>query len=171
MHLIDDVDVGSLPGHRDGQNVMRTHVTSNSGYANFIFNFKLFWLYTCLYLCLIIMYNTNHFLLEKSEEIVLIEILKVPERYVFMTKRKVYFSMINIILETIKRHAWKIGFDFELFPYCILGALIKLSNNCRTAERRRPYDEFNHGVAITHRPLKVILNPIAIYIFIKRRCQ
>ena len=36
-----------------------------------------------------------------------------------------------------------------------LGALIRLSNNSRTAERRRPYDEFNHGVVITHRPLKV----------------
>ena len=110
MHLIDDVDVGSLPGHRDGQNVMRTHVTSNSGYANFIFNFKLFW-----FLFLIIMYNTNHFLLEKSEEIVLIEILKVPERYVFMTKRKVYFSMINIILEIIRKLLGRLGVILNYF--------------------------------------------------------
>ena len=34
------------------------------------------------------------------------------------------------------------------------GALIKLSNNHRTAERRRPYDEFNNGVVMTHRPLR-----------------
>ena len=47
--------------------------------------------------------------LEKAEEIVLIEILKVPERYVFMTKRKVDSSMINMIMEI----AWKSGFSFE----------------------------------------------------------
>ena len=96
-HLIDDVDLGSLPGHRDGQNVMRTLVTSSTGYVHFIFNFRLFWFkleYKCLYLWLIIMY----YLLEKSEEIVLIEILKVPERYVFMTKRKVCSSIINMIV-------------------------------------------------------------------------
>ncbi len=34
------------------------------------------------------------------------------------------------------------------------GALVKLSNNNRTAERRRPFDEFNNGVVITHRPLQ-----------------
>ncbi len=34
------------------------------------------------------------------------------------------------------------------------GSLIKLSNNNRTAERRRPYDEFNNGVVMTHRPLR-----------------
>ena len=34
------------------------------------------------------------------------------------------------------------------------GALIKLSNNNRTGERRRPYDEFNNGVVMTHRPLR-----------------
>lgn len=33
------------------------------------------------------------------------------------------------------------------------GSLVKLSNNCRTAERRRPFDEFNNGVVMTHRPL------------------
>ena len=31
------------------------------------------------------------------------------------------------------------------------GSLIRLSNNNRTAERRRPYDEFNNGVVMTHR--------------------
>lgn len=34
------------------------------------------------------------------------------------------------------------------------GSLVKLSTNCRTAERRRPLDEFNNGVVMTHRPLK-----------------
>ncbi|XP_076684468.1 neuralized E3 ubiquitin protein ligase 4 [Andrena cerasifolii] len=35
-----------------------------------------------------------------------------------------------------------------------VGALVKLSNNARTAERRRPLDEFNNGVVMTHRPLR-----------------
>lgn len=35
-----------------------------------------------------------------------------------------------------------------------VGSLVKLSNNARTAERRRPLDEFNNGVAMTHRPLR-----------------
>lgn len=30
---------------------------------------------------------------------------------------------------------------------------MKLSNGQRTAERRRPLDEFNNGVVMTHRPL------------------
>ncbi|XP_055383561.1 neuralized-like protein 4 isoform X2 [Condylostylus longicornis] len=34
------------------------------------------------------------------------------------------------------------------------GSLVKLSPNYRTAERRRPLDEFNNGVVMTHRPLK-----------------
>ena len=34
------------------------------------------------------------------------------------------------------------------------GTLVKLSNNRRTAERRRPMDEFNNGVVMTNRPLK-----------------
>lgn len=33
------------------------------------------------------------------------------------------------------------------------GHLIKLSGSQRTAERRRPLDEFNNGVVVTHRPL------------------
>ncbi|XP_017783812.1 PREDICTED: neuralized-like protein 4 [Nicrophorus vespilloides] len=33
------------------------------------------------------------------------------------------------------------------------GSLIKLSNGQRTGERRRPLDEFNNGVVMTHRPL------------------
>lgn len=34
------------------------------------------------------------------------------------------------------------------------GSLIKLSNSRRTAERRRPLDEFNNGVVMTNRPLR-----------------
>ncbi|CAG5120309.1 unnamed protein product, partial [Candidula unifasciata] len=34
------------------------------------------------------------------------------------------------------------------------GNLVKLSNNRRTAERRRPLDEFNNGVVMTNRPIK-----------------
>lgn len=34
------------------------------------------------------------------------------------------------------------------------GSLVKLSANYRTAERRRPLDEFNNGVVMTHRPLR-----------------
>lgn len=34
------------------------------------------------------------------------------------------------------------------------GSLVKLSPNSRTSERRRPLDEFNNGVVMTHRPLR-----------------
>ncbi|XP_067658409.1 neuralized-like protein 4 isoform X2 [Haliotis asinina] len=34
------------------------------------------------------------------------------------------------------------------------GTLVKLSNSRRTAERRRPMDEFNNGVVMTNRPLR-----------------
>lgn len=34
------------------------------------------------------------------------------------------------------------------------GPLVKLSNNQRTAERRRPLEEFNNSVVLTHRPLR-----------------
>ncbi|XP_030373282.1 neuralized-like protein 4 [Scaptodrosophila lebanonensis] len=34
------------------------------------------------------------------------------------------------------------------------GSLVKLSPNFRSAERRRPLDEFNNGVVMTHRPLR-----------------
>lgn len=34
------------------------------------------------------------------------------------------------------------------------GSLVKLSANSRSAERRRPLDEFNNGVVMTHRPLR-----------------
>lgn len=34
------------------------------------------------------------------------------------------------------------------------GSLVKLTNNFRCAERRRPLDEFNNGIAMTHRSLR-----------------
>lgn len=34
------------------------------------------------------------------------------------------------------------------------GNLVKLSNGRRSAERRRPLDEFNNGVVMTNRPVK-----------------
>lgn len=34
------------------------------------------------------------------------------------------------------------------------GILVKLTGTQRTAERRRPLDEFNNGVVMTHRCLK-----------------
>lgn len=51
------------------------------------------------------------------------------------------------------------------------GTLIKLSNNNKTAERRRPLDEFNNGVVMTNRPLRhnemfevcVIMLPVFSY--------
>lgn len=38
--------------------------------------------------------------------------------------------------------------------HCRCGSLVKLSNGNRTGERRRPLDEFNNGVVMTHRPLR-----------------
>ena len=34
------------------------------------------------------------------------------------------------------------------------GSLVLLTAQDRTAERRRPLDEFNNGVVLTHRPLR-----------------
>lgn len=65
-----------------------------------------------------------------------------------------------------------------------VGSLVKLSNNARTAERRRPLDEFNNGVVMTHRPLRDnelfevraldenlhMCNPIDLYFCINRIC-
>ena len=68
-----------------------------------------------------------------------------------MIKRKV-----SIVVKNTRVYEWNISewWEYEHLLH-IVGALIRLSNNSRTAERRRPYDEFNHGVVITHRPLKV----------------
>ncbi|KAM7004274.1 neuralized-like protein 4 [Passerculus sandwichensis] len=49
--------------------------------------------------------------------------------------------------------AWAVTNEALLFhEKC--GALIKLSNGHKTAERRRPLDEFNNGVVLTNRPLR-----------------
>ena len=34
------------------------------------------------------------------------------------------------------------------------GPLVQLSSNYRVAERRRPMEEFNNAVVLTHRPLR-----------------
>ena len=34
------------------------------------------------------------------------------------------------------------------------GSLVRLTNGRRTAERKRPLDEFNNGVVMTNRPIK-----------------
>lgn len=44
--------------------------------------------------------------------------------------------------------------DAKLHFHTRCGSLVKLSANFRTAERRRPLDEFNNGVVMTHRPLR-----------------
>ncbi|XP_055261381.1 neuralized-like protein 4 isoform X8 [Moschus berezovskii] len=44
--------------------------------------------------------------------------------------------------------------DFASMELSECGTLIKLSNNNKTAERRRPLDEFNNGVVMTNRPLR-----------------
>ncbi len=52
------------------------------------------------------------------------------------------------------------------------GTLIKLSNNNRTAERRRPYDEFNNGVVMTHRwVLASTVHTLALQIMVMTRGQ
>lgn len=44
--------------------------------------------------------------------------------------------------------------DDRLHPHVRCGSLVNLSVNNRTAERRRPLDEFNSGVVMTYRPLR-----------------
>nr|NP_648688.2 neuralized E3 ubiquitin protein ligase 4 [Drosophila melanogaster]API64957.1 neuralized E3 ubiquitin protein ligase 4 [Drosophila melanogaster] len=46
------------------------------------------------------------------------------------------------------------GADDRLCFHTRCGSLVKLSPNFRSAERRRPLDEFNNGVVMTHRPLR-----------------
>lgn len=47
------------------------------------------------------------------------------------------------------------GYDKDRLHFHIrCGSLVHLTANNRTAERRRPLDEFNNGVVMTHRPLK-----------------
>lgn len=33
------------------------------------------------------------------------------------------------------------------------GSMVRLTNSNRTAERKKPVDEFNNGVVMTHRPI------------------
>ncbi|XP_013781863.2 neuralized-like protein 4, partial [Limulus polyphemus] len=49
----------------------------------------------------------------------------------------------------IQSNTWESRLQFH--EHC--GSLVKLSNNNRTAERKKPADEFNNGVVMTNRPL------------------
>lgn len=49
-------------------------------------------------------------------------------------------------------HAYLLNDRLRFHSRC--GTLVKLSCNGRTAERRKPLDEFNNGVVMTHRPLR-----------------
>ncbi len=62
-------------------------------------------------------------------------------------------DFINGALLEASQGAEAAGRDHLLFhERC--GSLIKLSNSRRTAERRKPLDEFNNGVVMTHRSLR-----------------
>ncbi|XP_017068306.1 neuralized-like protein 4 isoform X2 [Drosophila eugracilis] len=64
---------------------------------------------------------------------------------------------VNIVVDS---DAWIQGngsgsvADDRLCFHTRCGSLVKLSPNFRSAERRRPLDEFNNGVVMTHRPLR-----------------
>jgi len=64
---------------------------------------------------------------------------------------------VNIVVDS---DAWmqgtgvSSGADDRLCFHTRCGSLVKLSPNFRSAERRRPLDEFNNGVVMTHRPLR-----------------
>lgn len=59
----------------------------------------------------------------------------------------------NSTIETFGTSVVGVGVDERLCFHNRCGSLVKLSANFRTAERRRPFDEFNNGVVMTHRPL------------------
>ncbi|KAL0277171.1 UNVERIFIED_CONTAM: hypothetical protein PYX00_004538 [Menopon gallinae] len=51
-----------------------------------------------------------------------------------------------------QQHGYMLNDRLRFHSRC--GTLVKLSCNGRTAERRKPLDEFNNGVVMTHRPLR-----------------
>uniref|UniRef100_T1IVE5 NHR domain-containing protein n=1 Tax=Strigamia maritima TaxID=126957 RepID=T1IVE5_STRMM len=57
-------------------------------------------------------------------------------------------SNLNHVANNISSNADRLRFH----DHC--GSLVKLSERNRTAERRRPLDEFNNGVVMTHRSLR-----------------
>lgn len=62
---------------------------------------------------------------------------------------------VNIVVDS---DGWMqgtgVGAEDRLCFHTRCGSLVKLSPNFRSAERRRPLDEFNNGVVMTHRPLR-----------------
>lgn len=63
-------------------------------------------------------------------------------------------SFIPNFQETITTTSVRDNFHDRLHFHVRCGSLVHLSANNRSAERRRPLDEFNNGVVMTHRPLR-----------------
>ncbi|XP_067005004.1 neuralized-like protein 4 [Anabrus simplex] len=61
---------------------------------------------------------------------------------------------VNMNVNTTLQHGCHSNQSERLQFHERCGSLVKLSCNNRTAERRRPLDEFNNGVVMTHRPLR-----------------
>ncbi|XP_017034187.1 neuralized-like protein 4 [Drosophila kikkawai] len=62
---------------------------------------------------------------------------------------------VNIVVDSDGwMHGSGSGSEDRLCFHTRCGSLVKLSPNFRSAERRRPLDEFNNGVVMTHRPLR-----------------
>ncbi|XP_078389916.1 neuralized-like protein 4 isoform X4 [Cetorhinus maximus] len=63
-------------------------------------------------------------------------------------------SLLNVSLGSPLDGGCSVTSNDALLFHEKCGTLIKLSNNNKTAERRRPLDEFNNGVVMTNRPLR-----------------
>ncbi|XP_059498589.1 neuralized-like protein 4 isoform X4 [Stegostoma tigrinum] len=63
-------------------------------------------------------------------------------------------SLLNVSLGSPLDGSCSVTSNDALLFHEKCGTLIKLSNNNKTAERRRPLDEFNNGVVMTNRPLR-----------------
>ncbi|XP_041037273.1 neuralized-like protein 4 isoform X1 [Carcharodon carcharias] len=63
-------------------------------------------------------------------------------------------SLLNVSLGSPMDGSCSVTSNDALLFHEKCGTLIKLSNNNKTAERRRPLDEFNNGVVMTNRPLR-----------------
>ncbi|XP_060710801.1 neuralized-like protein 4 isoform X5 [Hemiscyllium ocellatum] len=63
-------------------------------------------------------------------------------------------SLLNVSLGSPLDSSCSVTSNDALLFHEKCGTLIKLSNNNKTAERRRPLDEFNNGVVMTNRPLR-----------------
>ncbi|XP_067828155.1 neuralized-like protein 4 isoform X3 [Heptranchias perlo] len=63
-------------------------------------------------------------------------------------------SLLNVSLGSPLDGGCSVTSNDALLFHEKCGTLIKLSNSNKTAERRRPLDEFNNGVVMTNRPLR-----------------